>query len=523
MPDIATTDQPRRVIFSVLEGGEFVELSRLASVMAERGYEIAFSFPISGYRNLAMDSRTCVDNGWVWVDARRRVHRSDDADPTGYEPLSLRRSDADRSLLLALVPILIVGVLLAPVYVLLRLLVTVGRLARRTALLGRADELIELVKNLVRIPRRRLQYRRMLSQLRPSVVVIGQDYAGSENSLLVRAGHEMGVPTVIAPFALATPRELAESLHDRRRHWVASSPLNRLLTRVRPRWRNRYKGRDLVRLPGYLALPLEVWRLSPPHPWVPNSGEADVIAAESPAMMSHYQRMGFPDTQVALTGSTVDDVLRDALMRRDALRCELAERLDVDPRRPIALVAWPPNQFGGREHPAAEFAEYGDLCRHWADVLAEIRDTYRTNVVVKLHPVLRVSDVPEVTKRDLPLSTLDTASLIAASDLFVASVSSTIRWAVAAGRPVVNYDVYQYGYLDFGPDDGVLNVDNLAAFRRTLRSLHDDRERFLAIASAAQARSEHWGRLDGDAGARVVGAIDALVARGPTHESRQRT
>ena len=44
---------------------------------------------------------------------------------------------------------------------------------------------------------------------------------------------------------------------------------------------------------------------------------------------------------------------------------------------------------------------------------------------------------------------LQCASLVAISDMYVASVSSTIRWAILAGIPVINYDVYQYGYEDF--------------------------------------------------------------------------
>ncbi len=35
-------------------------------------------------------------------------------------------------------------------------------------------------------------------------------------------------------------------------------------------------------------------------------------------------------------------------------------------------------------------------------------------------------------------------SLVPLCSLYVASVSATIRWAIACGKPVVNYDVYRF-------------------------------------------------------------------------------
>ena len=53
-----------------------------------------------------------------------------------------------------------------------------------------------------------------------------------------------------------------------------------------------------------------------------------------------------------------------------------------------------------------------------------------------------------------------TSELVPLCDLYVASVSSTIRWAIACGKPVVNYDVYRYRYTDFISLDGVLIIDS---------------------------------------------------------------
>ena len=69
------------------------------------------------------------------------------------------------------------------------------------------------------------------------------------------------------------------------------------------------------------------------------------------------------------------------------------------------------------------------------------------------------------------MARLNTAELVPLCDVFVASISSTIRWAIACGKPVVNYDVYRYRYTDFIGVEGVLTCEEQDEFVSVLRRL----------------------------------------------------
>src|SRR5947209_10577586 len=61
-------------------------------------------------------------------------------------------------------------------------------------------------------------------------------------------------------------------------------------------------------------------------------------------------------------------------------------------------------------------------------------------------------------------------TLFRSNDLFVTYFSSTIRWAIAAGKPVLNYDAYGVDLTIYDQSPGVENFKDFAAFRKRARS-----------------------------------------------------
>lgn len=512
-----TTDGHRsRVILNVMEGGEFVELSRLARRLHEDGAEIFFWFAAAGYLNYERDSEICRARGYRWLDARGRLFGDPGlaVDETGYRPPSLTLDTPSRPLLPALLGMAVLGLLLLPLYLLRVLLALPLRLLRRRRRSASFPaEVLLTLRTTVALYRRLRRARGVVDRLQPTLIVVGQDYAGSASALLIEAGHRRGVSTMLVPFALGTAREVAESLHGSSAYQVSASPLNRLLVWARPHWLHRYKGHRLVRLPGSQALPVELLGLAPPHPWIPNSGAADVLAVESQEMLDYYADMSFAPDQLALTGSMNDDVLHAALVRRDELRSTIEEELELEPGRPLLLCAWPPDQFGGRKLDDCDFSSYKRLCQFWAESLAEARDRFGYNVVVRLHPVLRRSDMDALQDLGIPMSRRPTADLIPLADVFVASVSSTIRWAISAGMPVVNFDVYRYGYTDFREDHGVLTSETSEDYLRDLRRVVGDADFREALLDRQRPVRGRWGALDGRSGDRMAALARELTVR----------
>ena len=142
-------------------------------------------------------------------------------------------------------------------------------------------------------------------------------------------------------------------------------------------------------------------------------------------------------------------VHRERAQRRD----DLLNGLGLDPRRPLVLVAFPPNQYAARSA-EFEYASFGELVDGWLRALAPLAGT--ANIVVRPHPRLPAEQLAAFEQAGCRVVMHPTEQLVPLADVYVASISATIRWALALGIPVINYDCYRYRYDDYKDAPGML-------------------------------------------------------------------
>ena len=102
-----------------------------------------------------------------------------------------------------------------------------------------------------------------------------------------------------------------------------------------------------------------------------------------------------------------------------------------------------------------EFKEFRSLVDFW---FAELAKLQYWNVLIKPHPASDPDDVEYMKTFPFPVVEIDTSVLIPICDLYNTSVSSTIRWALACGKPTLNFDVFRYHYRDFDAEAAVATV-----------------------------------------------------------------
>ena len=501
----------QKLLFVVNEAGEFVELIRVALAAKLQGYEINFLFAQPGYINLRRDRFFCRLNGFkdyfpgkhfTQTSSVKAYQKKSEMLQDGYMPHSFLQDRTSLSLIGRIAALVLGLVILSP-------LMFLGRLGRRRTPLNAGP--FAYIKSLT-------YAKSVLDNNRPDIVIFGQDFPGSPNALLTKICNQYGTPTLIIPFAVGTTREMVESLADKSDYEVRSSLLNRMAASLFPHWVNYYAGKRLLRLPGKTVMLLEALGLAPEHPWLPNNSRVTRIAVESPEMERYYRRMRFPESQLRLTGAAYDDELAGTRQSAQVLKQKQCRRLRIDPEKPLLVCAWPTNQFGSRFIPL-EFNNYEQLCKAWAKALSLVTRQSDFNVVIRPHPVTDPEFLVSILRPyrlHNRITDIDTLELVPVCDLFVACVSSTLRWAIACGIPAVNYDCYDYGYTDFDPAKGVSTVKKYADFELVLQRLTEDSGTYAEARRLQAESSAEWGIHDGQSMERILKLIGELADHSTT-------
>jgi hypothetical protein len=352
-----------------------------------------------------------------------------------------------------------------------------------------------------------LRYRRFASFITNSInsfsfdaLIIPEDIVGSTWPVAIQAAHGCAVPVVVLPYTVANRAEAIQSLKGATAYQTRANAASALLY---PRWRFQADGIDIVRLPSDHILAHEELGITPPDPWMMNSGYADKILVDSPASRDYFLESGIPAQQLEVVGSVSQDRMFAIRQDRDRALADLRNELGLSGQKPLLLVSGCPNQLTASV-PYCEFKTIEDVAAFVGESLQPLAEHY--HLVVRPHPGFPGFG-PLLERYGVASTMRSTASLVPLADVFVAFASATIRWAVACALPVVNYDVFHYGYGDFDAAGGVRTVTRREDFRSLVSSLTPGAPAMRDLRTAAQRDSAHWSVMDGKGIDRIEAAI----------------
>jgi hypothetical protein len=349
---------------------------------------------------------------------------------------------------------------------------------------------------------------RVLRAHRTDLILMCEDNIEFDTAEWLLAAKRCSAGSAIIPYTIANELEFAVSIAYGKDTDRMFSRLSRVVSKVFPQWLFHYKGRDLLRAPALLALSKELAGTAPSLPWILNSGRVDTIATESEAMRSYYRRSGLPADRLVVTGSIADDRLAEGGSKRMETRRALLEKHGLPAGRKILLMAMPPDP--GKLHMTrSEFMDSLDVVRYWGEIAASIENW---NVVIRPHPKTRAEELEPLRGLPITIDWGDTDTLVPACDAYVACVSATIRWAVACGIPVINYDIYRYDYIDYLGLEGVVHVRTKDEFNTAVRRITKDDSYREFLAEHQRRAAPEWGCLDGRSGQRIVELIERVAS-----------
>lgn len=313
---------------------------------------------------------------------------------------------------------------------------------------------------------------------RPKCLIVGEDGVGG-NLAWISVARSMGIPVVILPYEYSGVDQVIQAIRPSIQDYRADGVVGRAFSLIHPRWVREIDGQKTLRLPLRFALGYEFAGVAPHNPWTVHGGRAHMLLAESTQMADHYDREGLPKAKIAVTGSLAFDDLYESLQTATAPGTSLR-----------ILCALPPDYTEARGP-----MPYSALVSHWLNQAQK-----HGSVTVQAHPSARKS----LENIGVEFDTRDITTLIAENDLLITSVSSIIRFALAARRPVLNFDCYRFNYPDYVDAAGCVTVETLADFDVKLAEICYAIEPY-RIRAAADA--QRWGVVDGKAANRIATAL----------------
>jgi hypothetical protein len=343
--------------------------------------------------------------------------------------------------------------------------------------------------------------RAALDRHQPAALVVIQDTLLFER-FLVREANARGIPTLVVQWAFS----YEQAMYDRIRAIQHARPgrgspslLRRKL--VAPLTTTAYRGTlralglsfDLVNSYG--------------------GGEAKLFAVMGEAFREQFVRQGIRDKRIVVTGHPTHDlVFRRATSIDDAERAAIRRRYELEPAGTIVLYATQPVLW--RKVMTRETLE-----RNVRAIASAIAARPGCRLILKLHPREDPADYRFCAELDPPVRVIAQAEmpdLIAATDLFVSSSSSTVLLAMMLDRPIVtlNFDAVPH-FDQFEPIGGTIHIRTYEQFASALDRLLDDRQAANDLRRRRQHVIARYTRFDGRAAERIAGVLaEAIDASG---------
>ena len=342
----------------------------------------------------------------------------------------------------------------------------------------------------------RARARALVAKHRPDVILVSTDRVVGEELAFLSVARRKGILCAVIPFDITDPDSLAHFRRDLEGFALGSLTL-RFFERFLP---------SQVRTSGYGTFsffrPLRTLVLAalgqlPPNPWTMGSA-ADVLFVSGERDRERSIEWGTSGEKIEVSGRPSLDTLCASLEDNDGTGSVRSSAPKSSP--PVLVCAVP--HLG--EHGLMPWEEHLEHTVWLMDALAELDAA----VVLSLHPKSDPAVYqPLAESRGLTISAAPLVEALPQADIYVATVSSTIRWAVLLGIPTVVVNHFGLDEAMFSDIDGLVMTRSKEDLLRALSLVVASGEERDRIANRLRLSATKLDRFDGSSSQRIVEGI----------------
>ncbi len=235
------------------------------------------------------------------------------------------------------------------------------------------------------------------------------------------------------------------------------------------------------------------------NPWVFGGGETSHFSVSSEEQKQQALKDGVYEHKVVVTGQASFDLVYQSYCKRNETIDELIEKYNLNKAYPFVICAVP--------HYFEEGILDKDTHLEHTLLLFKSLNNIKANILLSLHPKSNsayYTGIIEQNNFNLTIATEQLNSILPASKIFVASYSSTMRWAVMLGIPSVIIDSIERNYNLFNQFRSIKVVYNSIALEDELNTLLMNKLYYSEKSNIAHDEAKFIGLCDGQSCERII-------------------
>jgi hypothetical protein len=312
---------------------------------------------------------------------------------------------------------------------------------------------------------------------------------------LIAISKNLDLPVIEIPFGIGEMRDYEMYLNNRATegtlNLLPDNTLGKFLKSHAHHWILNTKHGALTLFPPDFILARLLSDLDIPKPWVVHGGIADILCMESKGMERIYHREGVNKKKLRMTGSVYADVIYEGIQKTELSQKAYNDCCLINNEEPRILIALPPSYHNEKE---GEFNTYQETIYQLLTHIKTIAP--KALLTVSLHPAAS-AETREIVERHANISSEWLLRLIPEHDIFIPTFSSTIRWAIMARKPIVNYDIYRFDLPTYDTVPAVFTTPNLKEAMERLSEILSSPSHYQNYSEEMKKYSDDWGIADG--------------------------
>jgi len=279
--------------------------------------------------------------------------------------------------------------------------------------------------------------------------------------------------------------------------------LNRQVQRWMPSQVYDSSWGNMLFYPAWQTLLLRIMGMLPRNPWYQGTTFPDHIMISGNDEAAIYAEAQVDPDKLLLYGSHPLDELYERWSHRAELRHKLIDDYHLERNQSILIVSLPRLW---EQNLASEEV-------HWQSIneILDVLSRQKCNVVIALHPSSNRNLYDWIEERyPVKMCKEPLTDILVVADIFVAAYSSTIRWAVGLGIPVINLDLWSLNWDMYRNLTGCQTVTTISEFDELLKRLAETPNNDRLNCEPSAAGDTNAILIDGRAKARLLRFIQSL-------------